>query len=82
MSDTDLKVGGFYTFNSSVKRCIYKFHEDETMDVLGVLYPYDHIVLLAVRPNPYYSFKVLTTNGIVGWVNSSPEVFVNAIISK
>jgi len=82
VSDTDLKVGGFYTFNSSVKRCIYKFHEDETMDVLGVLYPYDHIVLLAVRPNPHYSFKVLTTKGVVGWINTQPEVFINAVTSR
>ncbi len=82
MNNTDLKIGGFYTFNSNVKRCIYKFDENQTMDVLGVLCPYDHIVLLAVRPNPHYSFKVLTTNGIVGWINISPEVFVNAIISK
>ena len=90
----DLKIGGFYIFNSNANRCIYKFDEEETaqtIDILSdsvkmidILNPLDKIVLLqiGIKARGGYFFKVLTTNGIVGWINTHPEVFINAIKSR
>jgi len=90
----DLKIGGFYIFNSNANRCIYKFDEEETAQIIDILSnsvkmidilnPLDKIVLLqiGIGARGGYFFKVLTSNGIVGWINTHPKVFINAITSR